>query len=100
MSRLKTAVARRTRIEFKRECRRNNHGLMALADHFRRCVSSHSSKGNRLRLKVDDDGRVLECICCELPLVQASDGVMEAVVGELRVCGIEFDVLCEKEMVG
>jgi hypothetical protein len=97
MSRLKTAVDRRRRIEFKRECRRNDSALLNLADHVWRCVSSHSSRGHRLRLKVDDDGQVLECVFCEMPVVEGSDDVMEAITGQLKACGMGFEVLCETQ---
>lgn len=100
MSRLKTAVARRRRIEFKRECRRHDRALVGVADKTWRCVSSHSSKGHKLRLRVDDDAdRVLECVFCEMPVVQGSEDVMQVVIGEIKLYGIEFEVLCELEMV-
>ncbi len=33
------------------------------------------------------------------PVVQGSDDVMEAVMGQMKACGIEFEVLCETEMI-
>ena len=97
MSRRKTAVARRRRIEFKRECWRNDRSLLDLADNVWRCVSSHSYKGHRLQLKVDDDGQVLECVFCEMPVVQGSDELMQTVISQVKAWGIEFEVLCETE---
>ena len=81
----------------KKECRRIDRALCGLAVDVWRCVSSHSSKGHRLRLKVDDDGQVLECVFCEMPVVEGSDDVMEAVKGQLKAADVEFEVLCETQ---
>jgi hypothetical protein len=99
MSRLKTAFARSRRIAFKRECRSSDRAALLFADNIWRCVVSHTSQGHKLRLAVDDDGQTLECVCCEMPVVQCSGDVMEAVMVQLKACGIEFEVLCETQMV-
>ncbi len=70
-----------------------------LADDLWHCVVNHSSEGHPLRLSVDDDGQVLECVSCEIPVVMGSGEVMEAIMGQLKACGIEFEVVCETEMV-
>ena len=98
MSRLKTAVARSRRIELKKEFRRGDRASLRWADYVWRSVASHSSKGHGLRLRVDDDSQVLECLSCEIPVVMGCDDVMEAVMGQMKACGIEFEVLCETEI--
>jgi hypothetical protein len=95
MSRIKTAAARLRRIEFNKACRRADRAAVNLANNVWRCVVSHSSKGHRLQLKVDDDEVVLECVFCGIPVVTGSDNVMEAVTQQMTACGIEFEVLCE-----
>ena len=100
MSRIKTAVARLRRIGFKRQCRRVDRASLHLANNVWRCVVSHSSKGHRLRLKVDDDGQTLECVHCEMPVVQGSDDVMGVIMAEMKAISIElFEVMCETGQV-
>lgn len=99
MSRIKTALARLRRIEFNKQCRRADRTALHLANHVWRCVVSHSSKGHRLQLKVDDDELLLECVFCGIPVVTGSDDVMEAVTEQMTACGIEFEVLCETKQM-
>jgi hypothetical protein len=99
VSRLKSAVARSRRIKRRKERLRDDRSAHRFGDDVWRCIVSHSSKGHGLRLRVDDDGQVLECVGCGFPAVMGSDEVMEAVIGLMKTCGIEFEVLCETEMV-
>ena len=52
-----------------------------------------------MQLKVDDDEQVLECVFCGIPVVAGSDDVMEAVTGQMKACGIEFEVVCETKQI-
>jgi hypothetical protein len=99
MSRVRTAVDRLRRIALKRERRRRDRTSLDVANHVWRCVVSHSSKGHSMQLKVDDDEQVLECVFCGIPVVAGSDDVMEAVTGQMKACGIEFEVVCETKQI-
>ena len=97
MGRLKTGVARGKGIELNRERRRDSFTLLSFTDNVWHCVASHASRGHALRLKVDDDGRVLECLVCGTPIVMGSDDVIEIVMEEMKACGFQFEVLCGTE---
>jgi len=99
VSRRKTAGVRLRRIEFNKACRHADWATLHLANHVWRCVVSHSSKGHRLQLKVDDGELLLQCIFCGIPVVTGSDDVMETVTKQMTACGIEFEVLCETKQM-
>jgi hypothetical protein len=92
-------VARSRRIERKKEFHRGDRASLRFGDYVWRSVAVHSGKGHGLRLRVDDDSQVLECRSCEIPVVMGSDNMMEAVMGQMKACGIEFEVLCETETI-
>ena len=100
MSRFKADVARARRIEAKRQSRRGDSGSLRLADNVWRCVTSHSSKGHILRLKLSDGGRTLECVFCEIPVVTGSAAVMDDLMDQILLCGLNsISVAIPKWMV-
>jgi hypothetical protein len=95
MGRLKTTVARARRIKVNRERRCENFAAFECAGHVLRTIDVQSSSGHRLRLEVNDDDEVLECVTCGLPIVVGPDEFMKDLMEEIEACGIEFEVLCE-----
>lgn len=84
MGRLKLDIEKRRRGAARR-----------LARDVWRCVKAHIVKGHRMRLTVDDDGKVLECLFCDMPVVCGSDDMMDGVCEALVGSGIEFEIECE-----
>jgi 3'-phosphoadenosine 5'-phosphosulfate sulfotransferase len=99
VSRLKTAVARLRRIERKKKRLRDDRTAFRLADHVWSCIASHLSEGRGLRLRANDDGQVLECLGCGCPAVMGSDDMMEAIIGQMRCCGIEVRGTADREEI-
>jgi hypothetical protein len=64
-----------------------------------RCLAFHYRKNHRLRLKVDDKSKRIDCVSCGVPLVQGTDEVIDQVCSIMNKCRMEFDVVCETNIV-
>jgi hypothetical protein len=99
MGRLKTAVTRSRCVVLNKERRRQERAVLPAGYNIWGSVDRHVSRGHKLCFIVDDDGQVLDCMFCGISAVMGSDGVMEAVIEELKTSGIEFEVVCETKEV-
>jgi hypothetical protein len=64
-----------------------------------RCLAYHYRKQHRLLLKVDDRSKRIDCASCGLPLVQGSDQVIDEVCSIMNKSGMEFEIVCETNIV-
>ena len=64
-----------------------------------RCLVYHYRKQHRLRLRVDDRSKRIDCASCGVPLMQGSDQVIDQVCSIMNKCAMEFEVVCETNII-
>jgi hypothetical protein len=63
------------------------------------CLAYHYRKQHRVRLKVDDRCKMIECVSCDVPLVQGTDEVIDQVCSIMNKYKMEFEVVCETNIL-